>query len=322
MEKISVCLSTDNNYVQHMAACISSILKNKNSDEFINIYVIDGGIKEDNKEKLAFFEQNYDCKIFYVLPDLSKMENCKTFRGDYISLATYYRLFIPELMPQEDKVIYLDCDMVVRKSLKDLFNKSFNNNLVLGVRDVGAKEGSERLEISEYVNAGMLVMNSKLMREENTVPKFLDFINNGQDKIQNHDQDIVNYVCNGRIGIIEDEFNAQVRRNNLSKFDRLEDPTVLHFISGKKPWTLYKPLNSTHWAGEYFKALEGTPWEGFIKEYKNESLKYLIPNILYPTGWMKDLIRNIFSVKNTGDRKYKIITILGIKIKLVRKKKK
>lgn len=320
MEKISVCLSTNNNYVQHMAACISSILKNKNSDEFINVYIIDGGISEENKLNLAFFERRYACKLFYIFPDLNKMKNCKIFKSDYISQATYYRLFIPELIPQEDRIIYLDCDIIVRKSLKELYCKSFNNNLVLGVNDVGAKDGAERLKISEYINAGVLVINSKQMREENIVFKFLDFINSRQDIIQNHNQDIINYVCDGRIGIIENEFNAQVRRSNFSKFDRLEDPVILHFISSKKPWTLYKPLNSTHWASEYFKALDGTPWEFFIKEYKRKSLKYFIPNALYPTGWIKNLIRNIFSIKNTKDRKYKIITILGLEIRIKNKK--
>src|SRR5574344_2573577 len=97
MNKISVCFSSDNNYVQHLGAAISSILKNKNAEEYINIYIIDGGITDENKEKLEFFEKNYECKITYVKPDLETLKNCNTFQGDYISLATYYRLLIPEI---------------------------------------------------------------------------------------------------------------------------------------------------------------------------------------------------------------------------------
>ena len=66
MNNIAICLSSDNNYVQHLGAAISSVLKNKNADDFINIYIIDGGIQTENIEKLKSFEQKYDCKVEFV----------------------------------------------------------------------------------------------------------------------------------------------------------------------------------------------------------------------------------------------------------------
>ena len=105
MNNIAVCLSSDNNYVQHLGAAISSVLKNKSTDDFINIYVIDGGIEAENIEKLKSFEQKYDCRISFVKPVAEKLKNCITFKGDYISIATYYRLLIPEIIPNEDRVI-------------------------------------------------------------------------------------------------------------------------------------------------------------------------------------------------------------------------
>ena len=104
MNNIAVCLSSDNNYVQHLGAAISSVLKNKNKDEFINVYIIDGGIEAENIEKLKSFEQKYDCNIYFVKPVAEKLKNCITFRGDYISVAAYYRLFIPEIISKEDRV--------------------------------------------------------------------------------------------------------------------------------------------------------------------------------------------------------------------------
>lgn len=316
MNKIAICLSSDNNYTQHLGAVIASVLKNKNENEYINFYIIDGGISEQNKEKLNSFKNNFSCEIEYVKPDLEKLKNCSTFRGDYITIATYYRLLIPELVNKEDRIIYLDCDIIVRHSLNDLYNKNFNNNLVLGVIDVTHNSHSKRLNIEKYINAGVLLMNIKQMREEKTTDKIFTWIESNKDKIKCHDQDIINAVLNDRIGYIEDIYNAQVRRKNLCNFDKIKDPVILHFISPKKPWTLWKPLNSTSWANEYFTSLENTPWENFIKEYKLKSFLIFPLKLFYPIGFFRNLLRNIFSVTNTSDRGGKIIKILGFKIKI------
>ena len=313
--EISICLSSDNNYTQHLAATISSILKTKNPNDKINIYILDGGISTQNKQNLSFFEKKYDCKITYLSPDTTKLNNCTISKSDYISLATYYRLLIPELIQNEDRIIYLDCDIIVRHSLFDLYNKDFKTNLVLGVEDVSSCDHAKRLNVKKYINAGVLLLNLKQMREENTLQKILDWLSNNQDKIDCHDQDVINASINDRIEYIEDIYNTQVRRKNLNRFEKLKDPTVLHFISPKKPWSLYKPINSTPWAREYFEALKDTPWEDFIYEYKKQSIKYLIPNLLYPTGIFKNILRTIFSIKNSHDRQYKILTIFGIEIR-------
>ena len=320
MNNIAICLCSDNNYVQHLGAVISSVLKSKDENDYIKFYIVDGGISEDNKQKLNIFETKYDCQIQYIVPDMEKLKNCHTFKGDYISLATYFRLFIPELIPSEDKVIYLDCDIIVRKSLYDFYTKDFGNNLVLGVEDVSEKAHSARLNLERYVNAGAVLLNTKTMREENSVEKIIDWIATNNDKIECHDQDVLNAVFAGRIEYIEKVYNAQVRRNNLSEFDKIKDPVILHFISPKKPWSLWKPINSTHWAKEYFTALESTPWENFIDEYKKQSLLYAPLKIFYPTGAIKILLNNIFSVKNSKDKQQKIITILGFSLKISRNK--
>ena len=321
MNNIAICLSSDNNYAQHMGAAIASVLKNKNKDEFINIYIIDGGISETNQAKLKEFESKYTCRLTFVKPDFEKLKNCMTFKGNHISIATYNKILIPEIIPAENRIIYLDCDIIVRKPLGKLYNKDFDNNIILGVEDVAAKNSAKRLGLNKYINAGVILMNAEQMRNENIVEKMFNWIAENQDKIECHEQDVINSVLAGRIKYIDDIYNTQVERENQERFCNISDPVILHFIGPKKPWTLYKPLNVTHWGKSYFEALKGTPWENFIKEYKLKSLLYLPVNILYPTGWVRTLVRNIFSVKNTGLKDKKIITILGIQFKIKRVKR-
>lgn len=320
MSNIAVCISSDDNYVQHMAATISSILKNKKSDEFIKIYIIDGGITPKNKEKLKFFEQIYDCKLIYVVPDLTKMTYCHVYRGDHISLAAYYRLMIPELIPQESTIIYLDCDIIVRKSLSTLYSMDFENNFILGVEDVSNMEHSKRLGLDFYINSGMLLMNCKLMREQAIVEKIFDWVEHNQQRIIYHDQDIINASLKGKIKEIDYNYNAQVRKNNLCKFDKLENPVILHFISSKKPWTLWKSLNSTHWSDEYFKALVNTPWQDFIWKYRIKHILLFPLLVFYPQGHIREISQWIFMAGSTPDHQFKIFRIFGFEFKIEKKK--
>jgi len=318
-EEINICLATDDNYCQHLGACVASVLKNKKENEKINVFILDGGIKEENKEKLRTFEKDYDCSIQFITPNLEKLKNCSTFKGNYITKVTYYRLLIPELIDCE-RIIYLDCDTIVNSSLKELYDKQFDNNLVLGVIDVTNKKHKKRLGLKKYINAGMLLLNVEKMRKENTVEKIFKWVNENTSKIELHDQDIINAAINDRIGYIEKTFNAQVRRNNLRTFDKMKNPVVLHFISSKKPWVLWKPLNTTHFGKKYFEALKNTPWESFISKYKLKSFFITPFRIFYPTGAIKFLMEEIFSIKKTPDGKHKVITVLFFKIKKQRKK--
>lgn len=321
MKNIAVCLCSDDNYAQHMGATIASVLKNKRVDEFINIYIIDGGISELNKTKLVFFEENYDCKLHFLAPDVDRLKNCMTFKGDHVSVAAYYRLLIPELIAA-DKVIYLDSDTIVCKSLSELYDLDFGKNLVLAVEDISLDAHAKRLGTLKYVNSGVLLINSKQMREENTIEHMFSWFNANSQKIEYHDQDIINGSLDGRIGLIDDSFNTQVYRNIETRFSKIKEPVVLHFISAKKPWTYWKPLNSTFWSAEYFKALEGTPWEGFVREYNRKALLYLPFRIFYPTGFFKMVLKNIFSVTSCSDKKSRIVTILGLKFRVKRVKLK
>ena len=190
-----------------------------------------------------------------------------------------------------DEVEYIDYDLNIYGRDKELLHK----------------EHYEKVELYKGDNGKYYVKDFSCYYP-------VELVNN-QDKIDCHDQDVINASINDRIEYIEDIYNAQVRRKNLNRFEKLKDPTVLHFISPKKPWSLYKPINSTPWAREYFEALKDTPWEDFIYEYKKQSIKYLIPNLLYPTGIFKNILRTIFSIKNSHDRQYKILTIFGIEIR-------
>ena len=132
--------------------------------------------------------------------------------------------------------------------------------------------------------------------------------------------DVENYIKISSNIDIENMYNAQVKKLHDTIFSGIKDPAILHFISPKKPWIHWKPLNSTLWAKEYFKALKGTPWKDFVKEYKRKGLLILPLRLLYPYGITRKIVRWIFSLTNSPDRQYKLLTILGIKFKFKKDK--
>ncbi len=192
--------------------------------------------------------------------------------------------------------------------------------LILGVIDVSAREHSQRLKLKKYINSGVMLLNVREMRLQNSDSKIIDWINNNNEKIECHDQDIINAVFNSKIKYIDDIWNAQVKKEHDTRFSELKDPSIIHFISPKKPWVFWKPLNATHWSKEYFEALKGTPWEGFNRKYQRRALLTLPLRILYPMGLWRKFIRWIFSIRNSDDRQYKILTLFGAKWQYKKKK--
>ncbi len=313
---ISVCFSCDDGYVKHLSAVVASILFNANADEFIKIYVITDGFSKENKEKFeCVFSLHKKSSVFYVKPNEELLKLCPSVDNAWFSIATYYRLFIPEIIP-EDRVIYLDCDTIVRSSLFDLYSKDFGDNLLLGVKDISESGDKERLHLKKYLNAGVLLFNVSEMKKLNVVEKMFKFLSENRNIIKKHDQDILNCVFDGRTGYVEDVWNCQVRRKGASFFEKIENPRILHFISPKKPWTVWKPLSSTKWHREYFKYALMTEYKDLVYKYKRKSLLYFPLKLFYPSGWVKDVLNFIISFKNSKDKKYRIITLLGIKFRI------
>ena len=325
-EKINVCLACDDNYSQHAGVVIASILANAAPDDKLVFYILDGGITEKHKSEILSLKSIKSCEINFIDIDENLFEDYKKVKSHkYITLATYYRLKLPSLLPDVSKVIYLDCDMVATASLSDLFTKELGEKPLAGVSDIKKKRVKAN---PTYVNAGMLVMDLDNMRKQNLEQKFLEWTKAHIDTIKTGDQEIINEVCKGNILVVEDEWNVQssnfTNRSSYTKY-----PKIVHFTAKLKPWHY---ASFSYHKNLYFKYLQMTPWKLSDKEYKHWTkenqrdsiIRYLkyrplfwVRPAFYRALWYTYLINgwdNIFSVKRSGMNR--VFTILGIKIKL------
>lgn len=263
-DRINVCVACDDNYSKYAGVVIASILSNAAPQDDLHFYILDGGISEQRKTEINSLKSIKDCNIIFktVNEDLYE-EYKKVGTLEHISFATYYRLKLPSMLLDIDRIIYLDCDMVVLSSLRELFNIDIKEKCIAGCEDIGAKKIFSKYK--NYVNAGMLLFDLDKMRKENIEQKFLDYTAENIGNLKHSDQDIINYSCKESIYILDEEWNVQ-SSNFTNRSSYTSKPKIIHFIAKRKPW---KWASFSYHRDLYFKYLQLTPWKLSEEEYKH-----------------------------------------------------
>lgn len=231
--------------------CMTSLLENARSTTFYEIYILHSDKCSFENSKIKELVSVYgNCSITFRSVGTA-FNSAFEVRG--ISIATYYKLLIPEVIPEYDKIIYSDVDVIFRDDLYDIFEKTdLLNNYVAGVVDAsffnhGHRKYIEGLNISfnEYIYAGNLIINSQLIRDEGLVEQIIAEVSKRNYKYQ--DMDVLNIVCKGRIkriapyfclSVIIAEYAANEREQPLYTSEELavaQAKGIVHY-NGPKPW--------------------------------------------------------------------------------------
>lgn len=277
---MNIAFSTDNNYLQYCLIAICSICENNKGEE-LNFYILNKSLSDSNKCLLNDFIKKYEkVSVQYLQVQESDIKDLPIGRSDqinkYVSIETYFRLFLANLLPESvEKIIYLDCDIIVRKSLLDLWNVDLTGKAIAGITDSSTYKVStyNRLRYNPkigYFNGGVLVLNLKYWRENNCFNEFMDFIKNYPERIVWHDQDVLNYVLRNNKIHLSFEFNLQDELLNpeeettmlYTDFEEMykagKDPVIIHYSSRRKPW--FVECDSPY-KNEYFKYRALTPFK-------------------------------------------------------------
>ena len=187
MEVLCAC---DQRFLPHTATMLCSLLEH-NSVSRIHLFY--SSVSEHELAKLEALVARYASKIsFYeiVLADLQDLRVDK-----WASVAVYYRLLAPRLLPADlDKVLYLDFDIIVRQSLKDLWNIDLTGHALGAVPNFedDARKALGLPEGTKYFNSGVLLINLWFWRQSNVAERAISFIRNNPTKVQYWDQDALN----------------------------------------------------------------------------------------------------------------------------------
>lgn len=183
-------------------------------------------------------------------------ENLPIRPGDHVSAATFYRLFIAEILPSHiTTAIYLDCDMIALKSIASLFSTDIGNFLV-GAVDHCSPRDQLRLwgeKSGTYFQAGVLVIPTESWRKQYLYRSFLKTINEDNGNICWWDQDVLNITLNNNWHRLPIWMNVCRELQNTIPREIVGEKTCLIHYSGRdKPWnkTYYLPYDE-HWLRAY-----------------------------------------------------------------------
>ena len=279
---LNIVCTIDESYVQHCGVMLCSLFWNNRQSKF-NIYLLTDGLSDFSAKRLSNLCARFGHHFIVKQVDASLLQNARI--SDHVSLASYYRVFIPRLLPEElDIALFLDSDIIVRGSISEFYSQSLENFTHAAVRSPFAEREVERLEMpdgSRYFNAGVLLLNLDLWRAENLSERILNYINSYPEKLVWWDQDALNAVLQGRWYPCPAKWNAtegffhnfpatELGVGQPEYDEAARNPRIVHFSGGHKPWM---PGLDHPFKAEYYKYLRLTGWKDAYSSNRLKSIE-------------------------------------------------
>lgn len=285
-EEMNVIWSTSDKYSEIAATSVTSLLINNTCMANINIYIIDMGISDIHKKWLEDIVDLYNRHITFVkMIDIEQKVGIKMNVGRW-HISTFSRLFLTTILPESiKKILYLDCDVIVRHSLKRLWETDMKDVWVLGADDCRGSLYRTELGVDKesiYTNNGVMLIDLQAWRYNNVEKIFIEYIKKRHGDITYMDQGVLNGCLQplGKVGLLPISYNAQTACYDLGfdglevcrkpvwayakeTFERdIEDPNIVHFttcfMSGTRPW---HEKDKHKFRNEFLQYREMTPWK-------------------------------------------------------------
>ena len=261
---IAICINE--NYLMPSGVMLCSLFEN-NKEEQIVVHALLGKDGDKCMQPLKDLTSKYHQKIlFYDMSQIS-MDDFPVglhFQESFITIEAYYRLFLMNVLPRTmDKVLYLDSDIVICGSIRELWDIDISDVAVGAVPDCFHQDIHETNRIGYEVglgifNSGVLLINLKYWREHDVMKEFVAYAKGAKDHLKYHDQDVLNYVfrhCKKELPI---RFNLQTIHMYYDRFRYLHfrliedvkeafiNPVIIHYTGPEKPWysNAYHPLKA------------------------------------------------------------------------------
>lgn len=321
--EIPIILAADENYAKYMYITILSALENKNDKTIYKFFLL---VPKEFEEKTSNYF--YDLEKKYKNTSIKFVEMREDFQNHTMSIRhitspTYYRLRAAELLRSYDKSIYLDVDVIINKDLSELYDIELGDNYIAGVKAATYIMKKYNLkyyksiglpETSQYINAGVTLWNLAKIREDNLSEKLFEL---SMQNFSSMDQDVINVAFYNNIKHLDLKYNLMTKYDNFQKPKRseykklaeiygdeniknaLKNPVIIHYADQRKPWNCDSVMLSKYW----WRYAKMSPY--YKEIYKTYRKKY-------------PRIKQVFQVTNVGV--HKVITILGVKLKIKSKK--
>lgn len=245
--RIPIVMISDDNFVMQTCVAITSLYENKYQETVYEILVVMAECSSESEQKFKEMEKE-DCIITLVKASLDQYRDIKQLA--HISIACLLKFDICELIPQYDKLLYLDGDIIVRKDLTELYNTELGDHYAAAVKELYCIKNDDGC-----INAGIMLFNAAKMREDG----MRDILVAKRKSLGNRssmDQQTYNMVIKGKIKYLSIIYNCvpgrligDVKMNySMKEINQLyqteyrkageliNDAVIIHFATGNKPW--------------------------------------------------------------------------------------
>ena len=250
MRTVPILFTFDQSLLMPAGVCLTSLLESAEPDTFYDIFILHGPGCDFSalnvlKERFSNFR-------------LTLREVKGEFVGAYeirgIPETAYYRLLSPELIPEYDKLLYSDVDVIIREDLSKYYDIDLGDNYFAAVDNCSRLRPAVQDYIStlgidwrnNYYYSGNMVINSALILRDGMIDKFREL---GKNDYNQQDMDIINIACNKRFLPLGPVFCLTVQLYGLIVTRRAEmdaiygrealdaalDHGIVHY-NGTKPW--------------------------------------------------------------------------------------
>jgi len=262
-KNVPVVFAADDSYSPMFAAALQSLMDHSSADNNYDVVLIGTNISNDNKAKLlGMTKQRKNVSLRFCDPGIF-IQNYDLKANAHITKETYYRFLIQAILPDYDKVLYLDSDLVINADVADLYHTDITDYMLAAARDpdfLGQING-QNPDTMEYVRdtfqmkdpynyfqAGVILFNEKNMREAHSLEEWLKFATH---PYRYNDQDVLNLYCENKVYYLDMAWNfiTDCNHERVSKVivyspDEIQkayaaarkSPKIIHYAGFKKPW--------------------------------------------------------------------------------------
>ena len=278
-QEAAICFISDNGYILPTMVALTSLLANKEVESKYRIYILAADLSDEN---MRLFERMSveGAKIEVVRTSAVELAKFHVYDSKSMCVASPAALLkfsMGELLPSEDKVLYVDGDVVFRTDICELYGIDLGGNMVAAVPDSG-KLYSFRptlFAVTTYFNSGVMLLNLKRMRFEGYAKRLLEEKRKSTDRSL-MDQNIFNLVFEGAVMPLPIRYNCLfvnlVRAFAAGKFkfsdvnrmygtqygdfqSLFDDAAIIHYSSKDKPWKVCNVPLSEEWEKYYHSSL-------------------------------------------------------------------
>ena len=294
--KIDIVINTDDNYIQHAMAMLCSLYEHNVNNKIV-LHVLTHNLSDINCTCIKELSEKYGHSIVVYNVNEDPLDGVQFRNKRPLTKAAYYRLLLSSIIDNSiDKILYLDCDMIVLGDVSQLFLLDLNDFALAATADYMPSNDEHRqqlnLEFDERTFcSGIMLVNLKYWRDNNCEKELLTFAKKHREPVYLHDQDVLNHVFRKKWFRLPPKWNRIIfnivpggsiigyRRKDINEY--YHQPIIIHYANKVKPWyNMWMPMR-----GYYRKYLKKSGYQKItfktISIKERISLNYTICRYLY-----------------------------------------